>query len=165
MKRRRMMNKLKVGDKVYIRDDLIVGQHYGSDLFVSEMKKMCGKTATIKRMITDNKFLIEESDWNWTTDMIKQTTMTFKLTEESVRDLLRCPKGYVIECYDLCYSPYTIKEDGVYDKDDDQTDFIEFLRDLHEYDYEIKKESDYVVEMTLAEVCEKLGKNIKIIKE
>lgn len=160
------MSKFKIGDKVMVRPDLVDDVYYNSVYVNKDMIKLRGKFVTITSVNGTDRYYIKENSYTWTDDMFcVEGTQTFKLTEESVRDLLKCPKGYVIECGDMPYSPYTIKEDGVYDKDDDQTDFIEFLTDLHEYDYKIKKESDYVVEMTLAEVCEKLGKNIKIIKE
>ena len=52
-------------------------------------------------------------------------------------------------------------EDAVYDNNDYDRDFTSFLNYLDGSEYKV---DDYCVEMTLEEVCEALGKNIKIIK-
>lgn len=85
----------------------------------------------------------------------------FKLTKELMQDILKCPEGKVIYIKDDEDSPYTIKEDAVYDNDDCYIDFIGFLNYLDGSEYRV---DDYCVEMTLEEVCKALGKNIKIIK-
>lgn len=85
----------------------------------------------------------------------------FELTKELMQDILKCPEGKVIYIKDDEYSPYTIKEDAVYDNDDYDIDFISFLNYLDGSEYRV---DDYCVEMTLDEVCKALGKNIKIIK-
>lgn len=85
----------------------------------------------------------------------------FKLTKELMQDILKCPEGKVIYIKDDEDSPYTIKEDAVYDNDDYDIGFIGFLNYLDGSEYRV---DDYCVEMTLEEVCKTLGKNIKIIK-
>lgn len=85
----------------------------------------------------------------------------FELTKELMQDILKCPEGKVIYIKDDEDSPYTIKEDAVYDNDDYDIDFIGFLNYLGGSEYRV---DDYCVEMTLEEVCKALGKNIKIIK-
>lgn len=85
----------------------------------------------------------------------------FELTKELMQDILKCPEGKVIYIKDDDYSPYIIKENAVYDNDDYGRAFITFLNFLGGREYKV---DDYCVEMTLEEVCEALGKNIKIIK-
>ena len=85
----------------------------------------------------------------------------FNLNKEMMQDILKCPEGKVIYIKDDEDSPYTIKEDAVYDNDDYDIDFIMFLDYLNGGEYRV---DDYCVEMTLEEVCKALGKNIKIIK-
>ena len=85
-----------------------------------------------------------------------------EITEKMMRDLLKCPEGKVIYVKDDYYSPYIIKNTGVYDKDGDCCDFATFIYIMEDEEYKIDDIS--CVEMTLEEVCEALGKNIKIIK-
>ena len=86
----------------------------------------------------------------------------FKLTKELMQDILKCPEGKVIYVKDDNYSPYTIKNNGVYDKDDCRYSFGYFIYSNENKEYKI--DDIPCVEMTLDEVCEALGKNIKIIK-
>ena len=79
-----------------------------------------------------------------------------------MQDILKCPEGKVIYIKDDEDSPYTIKEDAVYDNNDYDRDFTRFLIYLDGSEYKI--DDIPCVEMTLEEVCEALGKNIKIIK-
>jgi len=57
---------LKAGDKVKIRDDLVVGNHYGCRYFVQDMKK---GIVTIKK-IQYSVFSINEDECGYTRDMI-----------------------------------------------------------------------------------------------
>ena len=41
--------KYKVGDKVRVREDLVVDQWYGDDIFVSGMDSYKGQVVTIKK--------------------------------------------------------------------------------------------------------------------
>lgn len=84
--------KYKVGDKVKIREDLIVDVEYGSDSFAEEMEQYKGKTATI----TDTYFGkyeidLDDGDWCWTDEMfediVKDDTIKDN-TAMTVEDLL-----------------------------------------------------------------------------
>lgn len=86
----------------------------------------------------------------------------FNLNKEMMQDILKCPEGKVIYIKDDEDSPYTIKEDAVYDNDDYDIGFIMFLNHLDGIEYRV--DDIPCVEMTLEEVCEALGKNIKIVK-
>ena len=86
----------------------------------------------------------------------------FEITEKMMRDLLKCPEGKVIYVKNDNDSPYTIKNNGVYDKDDCRYSFGNFIYISENEEYKIDDIS--CVEMTLEEVCKALGKNIKIIK-
>lgn len=85
-----------------------------------------------------------------------------KITEKTMRDLLKCPEGKAIYIKEDDDSPYTIREDGVYDKDECPYDFVKFIYIMEDEEYKI--DDIPCVEMTLEEVCKALGKNIKIIK-
>lgn len=72
------MTKYKVGDKVRVRSDLVVGNKYFmensdiSDVFVAEMKEMKGKISTISRVY--GKYAIKESSYSWTDEMFEPVT-------------------------------------------------------------------------------------------
>jgi hypothetical protein len=64
--------KYKVGDKVKIREDLIVDNDYGSDGFVEEMAQYKGKTATITGAFMGKYDIdIDDGDWSWTDEMLE----------------------------------------------------------------------------------------------
>lgn len=63
--------KFKVGDKVRVRKDLIVGERYGSDGFISDMKKLLGDVVTIKKVVDPDKYRIVEGYYNWTDEMLE----------------------------------------------------------------------------------------------
>lgn len=64
--------KYKVGDKVKIREDLVIDEIYGDNSFAEEMEQYKGKTATI----TDTYFGkyeidIDNGNWCWTDEMLE----------------------------------------------------------------------------------------------
>ena len=81
------MSKYKVGDKVKIREDLIVGKRYGSEIFVDDMAEFKGKEVTIKSVYNySEEYRIEELGFTWTDKMIeglaKEVKPNFKLEDE-----------------------------------------------------------------------------------
>jgi hypothetical protein len=68
--------KYKVGDKVKIREDLIVDNDYGSDGFTEEMEQYKGKTATITDVCYDKYEIdIDDGNWCWTDEMLEDDTV------------------------------------------------------------------------------------------
>lgn len=65
--------KYKVGDKVRVREDLIVGARYGNDNFISDMKEYAGKTMTVVAISSLGKYRLKEDiyDCNWTDGMLE----------------------------------------------------------------------------------------------
>jgi len=72
--------KYKVGDKVKVREDLVVGHSYGTDSFMSEMCDMRGKVVTIEHISdsthnptweADEYQIEEQADWWWTDEMFE----------------------------------------------------------------------------------------------
>jgi hypothetical protein len=66
--------KYQVGDKVKIREDLIVDNDYGSYGFVEAMEQYKGKTATITGVFM-NRYDIDIDDgyWSWTDEMLEDS--------------------------------------------------------------------------------------------
>jgi predicted dienelactone hydrolase len=65
----------KVGQKVRIKRDLIVGHSYGGWNICSEMEKYIGKIATItliRECRRKNEYLIDldDGEWTWTKEML-----------------------------------------------------------------------------------------------
>ena len=84
--------KYKIGDKVKIREDLIVANDYGSDGFVEEMERYKGKTATITDVHWDKYEIdIDNGDWYWTDEMLEDIVKDDTIkdnTAMTVEDLL-----------------------------------------------------------------------------
>ncbi len=65
------MGKYKVGDKVRVRKDLVVGAYYGGQLFADDMERLCGKKVTIESVRDEGVYRIVEYDYNWTDEMFE----------------------------------------------------------------------------------------------
>lgn len=70
--------RYKLGDKVTIRKDLVVKKFYFDDskywssMFVKDMKKFLGRTATIVRLCNSSyKLDIDNGLWFWTDEMLE----------------------------------------------------------------------------------------------
>ena len=65
--------KYKVGDKVRVREDLVVDKEYGNDCFVIGMKGMLGKTVTIDSVNEGAEvYRIKECGFHWTEEMFEE---------------------------------------------------------------------------------------------
>ena len=65
--------KYKVGDKVRIRRDLKTLEVYGDQLFVEQMEKYKGMSATISEVFSDTYYIKEDKgeNWSWTDEMFE----------------------------------------------------------------------------------------------
>lgn len=63
--------KYKVGDRVKIREDLIIGKEYGDNTFVSGMMPWRGQVVTISRVGKFYQLDHDDYDWDWTDEMIE----------------------------------------------------------------------------------------------
>lgn len=65
--------KYKVGDKVRIREDLVMGGNYGGSVAVDDMTDMAGSVVTIERVGEAFGYYIEEDpdDYCWTDEMFE----------------------------------------------------------------------------------------------
>lgn len=78
--------RFKVGDKVKVRDDLIVGKTYNNNTFVKDMEKHLGKIVTIES-IHRNTYSIVENNWYWTDAMFENDT--YNITGVSPDNIIR----------------------------------------------------------------------------
>lgn len=64
--------KLKVGDKVRIKNDLREYNTYGKERFMPEMSEYKNKVAIINKAVVNDKFIIDLDDgkWWWTEEML-----------------------------------------------------------------------------------------------
>jgi dipeptidase len=88
--------KYKVGDRIKVREDLIVGKEYGNNDFAKEMVPWRGQIATIAHC-TEDGYMLEGDDWYWTDEMIEG------LVSEASNDTVNHPAHYTqgkIECID-----------------------------------------------------------------
>lgn len=65
--------KYKVGDKVRIREDLVMGMNYGGLVAVDDMTDMCGSVVTIERVGEVHGYYIKEDpdEYCWTDEMFE----------------------------------------------------------------------------------------------
>lgn len=89
--------KYKVGDKVKVRSDLKVGEIYGNQIFVKEMKKYRGRDATILEEHSNFYNIEEDKDenWDWAEEMFEP------VVEMSVEELLKII-GNICEVHNEC---------------------------------------------------------------
>lgn len=75
--------KYKVGDKVKIREDLVVDEIYGDDSFAEEMERYKGKTATITDVYCGKYEIdIDDGDWCWTDEMLEDCVDILESTDD-----------------------------------------------------------------------------------
>ena len=187
---------LKVGDKVTIRqwDDMAeeFGVDYDGDIkckniFISDMRKYCGKTFTIVDIkgylytLSDDsgaalKDSVFSTPWGFTEDMFEKKTaftkdnlksgMVAKLRDGGVcllfGDKLIDEDGYILldkYCEDLtCAVSSQLDIMAVY-----STEHIETLSDALTLNYTTLV-WERVDKMTLEQVCEELGRKIEIVE-
>lgn len=63
--------KYKIGDKVRVRDDLVVGKCYGSLCFSSNSQEYKGKIFTIGSLESELYMLDGTDDWYWSEEMLE----------------------------------------------------------------------------------------------
>lgn len=73
---------VKPGMKVKLRKDLVAGQMYGSDYWITDMKKP-GSEVVVKSIVDDDKFFIKGGFYCYTVDMLESPV---KLSDTKSRD-------------------------------------------------------------------------------
>ena len=70
--------ELRVGDKVFVKKNLKNNTAYGADVFVDSMNYLKGKEVTIRKVLDDGCYRIEEATYNWTKEMFDLRTIKHK---------------------------------------------------------------------------------------
>jgi hypothetical protein len=111
--------KYKVGDKVKIREDLIVDNDYGSDGFTEEMERYKGKTATITDVYWDKYEIdIDDGNWCWTDEMLEDDVSIAKSKDDVKAQTVDI--GYYLEycghkiIKNVYYGGYTYDKEHVF---------------------------------------------------
>lgn len=96
--------KYKVGDRVKIREDLVVGNVYGAEVFVEDMGHYKGNMATITAICGDTyRINIDNEDsvrhWHWSDEMFEEKyeyhTLKFNVGDKvKIRKDLKVGKKY-----------------------------------------------------------------------
>lgn len=100
--------KYKVGDKVRIREDLVMGENYGDSVAVDDMVDMAGSVVTIERFGEVHGYYIKEDpdDYCWTDEMFEPVEEELT-AEEAIRIL-----GGMCRDFSCCECPiYELIED------------------------------------------------------
>lgn len=90
------MHKYNVGDKVIVRNDLVVGEMFGTEGFVKQMEYLKGEEVTIKAVCYDKEYNIEESGYWWTEEMFVAKEET-KIEESVIMEKLELVVGMELE--------------------------------------------------------------------
>lgn len=150
--------KYKVGDKVKIREDLIVGNEYGADDFAEEMELYKGGIATITDIYNNKYFIdVDDGEWHWTDEMfediVKDDTVKDNTTM-TVEDLLNktdVEKGGLIISisYPNAYFETTIGHNKINRNSELYKRFIKAYGDMIVDEVSFDVEDDYAVVMKI----------------
>lgn len=81
--------KYKVGDKVRVRKDLVLGKDYENFTFVGTMEKLRGKFVTIKNAFTDSYYIEEDTDeYSWTDEMLEPVITNWDKVKEKAKQII-----------------------------------------------------------------------------
>ena len=79
--------KFKVGDKVRVREDLVIGSCYGKERFVDGMKEYKGQIFTIKKNY-GGFYIFEKNLFNWTDEMLEKVKKEKETQEKTFREVI-----------------------------------------------------------------------------
>ena len=175
--------EFKVGDRVRIKSweqmEKEFGINYRGDIkcgFVSSMSFLCGRTATIEsiygRIVKLTNWSNNSGDINWgfSTDIIELVdTSKFKKSDLQDGDIVTDREGYKSLFYDDSLHGSTTAIDYLTDdlKDincDSDNDIVKVERPIKLETIFERKEEPEVREMTVEEISEALGYEVKVVK-
>lgn len=139
--------KYKVGDKVRIREDLVMGVDYGCAIVVDDMKDMGGSVVTIERVCGNGYYIEEDPDeYCWTDEMFEpvEEELTAEeaikvLADMCTRECKNCELGKLVK-----ESKYSFCSDYRREHPDKVVEILKQWRKDHEKK-EIDIELAYVV--------------------
>lgn len=102
---------LKIGDKVRIRNDLVIGSYYNNVIFVKSMSKHRGKVATIidAYPLDCYKINLDNCLFLWSDDMLEPIDEYYQNYIDEIADL----KEFIKEQNDYLHTKYTVVIDGL----------------------------------------------------
>lgn len=109
------MSKYKVGDKVKVREDLVVGEIYGRQITVGNMVELKGKKVTIKSVHNGEEYRIKELGYTWTNEMFEGLVDEPKYVKCITSEFRNIRRGEVYEVVGEYCGRYVL-EQGNYGK-------------------------------------------------
>ena len=109
------MSKYKVGDKVKVREDLVVGKMYGRQITVDSMVELKGGEVTIKSVCNGEEYRIEELGYTWTNEMFEGLVDEPKYVKCITSEFKNIRRGEVYEVVGEYCGRYVL-EQGNYGK-------------------------------------------------
>lgn len=103
------MGKYKVGDKVKVRKDLVLGKNYSGWNFVNSMAKFMGKTVTIKEFSSlSGTYRIEEDIGlhGWGVDMFEDIKNKEESKKATFKSLMKKEINKYVKTSNKDYIPF-----------------------------------------------------------
>lgn len=170
--------RYKVGDKVKVRSDLVVGKEYENFIFKSEMEKNKGDILTIDNYY-EGGYWLRGARFVWSEDMFE--TLDVKGLN-SLENGMTCElrDGIICKFLENGYGTYFLHKNGILSTDLDD-EYYDDLTSRSDSDNDIMRISvcdnpfdfthgaiiwarEDAVEMTLDEIEEALGYKVKIVE-
>lgn len=158
--------KYKVGQKVRVKKDLVVGKKYGPYFFNKEKAKYSELTIVYINGNDNYEMKEDGGSYSWTDEMLEPLNRTLKDIQYgdviTDGDEFIYILGRVDEAIFVSAEAYT--EEDVKEADYDIVySLTEFINDFEDYKI-VGQEEDTTEELTIEEVCKQLGKTVKIKK-
>lgn len=169
--------RFKVGDKVRVREDLVIHKAYGSAIFVDCMDEFKGKIVTIDESFSSkngDRYRIKETGYNWSEEMLEpyfKTNNKVKILKDECNkeyiDLIVSQNDYEFNVQ-FYLDRITVGDKEIVEKRESFGDIpmslypreLEVSFDLKTYNYKKLKKK-----MTKKEIEKELGCEIEIVEE
>lgn len=157
--------KFKVGDKVKVRNDLVVGSYYNHVFFISDMKKFKGKIVEIREVFNRTGYYIKGSIYMFSEDMLEP----IKFTKSDLRDGDKITlRNGEVGTYEGDNTYIAGLVDGNINDDLTNNGFwgsrLDIVKVERPRKYKTVYEREEARDMTVEEICKALGYEVKVIK-
>lgn len=168
-----MANKFKVGDKVRLKKGLRIGKQYNGITLLPDMAE-CKEIYTVE-FVSNDLCDLKETNYTFSKEMLELAPFTKDdLQTGDVVTLRNGDKLFIdtdmdFRDIDISNNSNNLSDindlinDLLYIYDDEDSDIIKVERPTYTTVYE--REENKVKEMTIAEISEALGYEVKIVKE